>query len=101
MTKKLWSELLVQDTSYLRAAVRLGELGFRLLPRDGWRSLALAAAMGLAFGAYMALADSFVFPSIVPEVQRALLGHERVRFDEDDCIELEKFQWQPSRKRSE
>ncbi len=56
----------------MTAAVRLGELGFRLLPRDGWRSLALAAAMGLAFGAYMALADSLVFPSIVPEVQHVM-----------------------------
>lgn len=35
------------------------------------------------------------------EVQRALLRQERVKFDEDDCIDLEKFQWQPSRTRSE
>ncbi len=35
------------------------------------------------------------------EVQRALLRQERVRFDENDCIDLKKFQWQPSRRRSE
>jgi methylated-DNA-protein-cysteine methyltransferase-like protein len=35
------------------------------------------------------------------EVQRALLRQERVRFDGNDCIDLEKYQWQPSRKRSE
>jgi len=35
------------------------------------------------------------------EVQRALLRQERVKFDENDCIDLEKFQWRPSRTRSE
>lgn len=34
------------------------------------------------------------------ELQRALLRQERVKFDEKDCIDLEKFQWQSSRKRS-
>ena len=56
----------------MAVAVRLGDLGFALLPRRGWRSLALAAGLGLAFGAYMALADSLVFSSVIPEVQRAM-----------------------------
>ena len=64
--------------------VRLGDLCFRLLPRNGWRSLALALGLGLAFGAYMALADHFVFASAVPAVQRILLAQnslsERLAF---------------------
>ena len=34
------------------------------------------------------------------ELQRALLKRERVKFDEEDCIDLAKFQWQPTRRRS-
>jgi hypothetical protein len=59
----------------LAAPVRLGDLGFGLLPRHGWRSLTLAAGLGLAFGAYMALADHTVFAGAVPEVQRLTLAH--------------------------
>jgi methylated-DNA-protein-cysteine methyltransferase-like protein len=33
------------------------------------------------------------------ELQRALLKKERVKFDENDCIDLKKFQWQPLRTR--
>lgn len=50
-----------------------GELGFGLLPRNGWRSLTLAVVLGLAFGAWMALADTTVFASAYPEVQRQMV----------------------------
>jgi hypothetical protein len=36
-------------------------LGFTILPRNGVYSIALAVAVGLAYGAYMALADSLYF----------------------------------------
>ena len=55
-------------------SVRLGDLGFEILPRRGWRSLALAAGLGLVFGAYMALADRFLFASVVPQVQHTMLA---------------------------
>lgn len=42
-------------------------LGLRILPVCV-RSLGVALVAGLAFGVYMALADSFVFPGIVPTV---------------------------------
>ncbi len=58
----------------MAAAVRLSDLGFALLPRNGWRSLALAAGLGLAFGAYMAVADLTVFSGTIPPVQRAMLA---------------------------
>jgi hypothetical protein len=68
----------------LAGAVRLGDLGFALLPQRGWRSLALAAGLGLAFGAYMALADHFVFAGSIPAVQRIMLAEnpvsERLQF---------------------
>src|SRR5258708_3131650 len=60
--------------SCVAAMVRLGELGFILLPRRGWRSLVLAVAAGLAFGVYMAAADRLVFASVVPEVQHRMLA---------------------------
>jgi hypothetical protein len=60
----------------LAAAVRLGDLGFTLLPRRGWRSLGLAAVLGLGFGAYMALADHVLFAGAVPAVQRIALAQE-------------------------
>jgi hypothetical protein len=55
------------------APVRLVDLGFSLLPRWGWRSLALAAGLGLGFGGYMALADHTLFAGTIPEVQRITL----------------------------
>ena len=58
----------------LAAAVRLGDLGFALRPRHGWRSLVLAAGLGLAFGAYMAMADLTVFSGIIPPVQTTMLA---------------------------
>ncbi|MEO6718454.1 MAG: hypothetical protein ABIM50_14565, partial [Novosphingobium sp.] len=58
----------------MAATVRLGDPGFAVLPRRGWRSLALAAGLGLAFGGYMALADRFVFAGAIPAVQRIMLA---------------------------
>ena len=58
----------------MAGAVRLGDLGFALLPRRGWRSLALALGLGLVFGAYMALADSTVVASAVPASQHTMLA---------------------------
>ena len=57
----------------MAAEARLGYLGFALLPRSGWRSLELAAGLGLAFGAFMAVADHFVFAGDIPAVQRVML----------------------------
>lgn len=56
------------------AAIRLGALDYHLLPRQGWRSLALAIALGVGFGAYMAIADRTVFAAAIPEAQRATLA---------------------------
>jgi len=50
-------------------------LGFTILPRNGVYSIALAVAVGLAYGAYMALADSFVFHNIIPPSQTALIAN--------------------------
>ncbi len=50
------------------------DLGFGILPRQGLRSLTLALGAGLAFGAYMALADSTLFAGVVPEVQRQMVA---------------------------
>lgn len=47
-----------------------------MLPRRGWRSLGLAAALGLGFGVYMALADHVFFAGAVPAVQRIALAQE-------------------------
>jgi len=58
----------------LAAPVRLGDLGFSLLPRRGWRSLVLAAGLGLAFGLWMAMADHYLFAGAVPAVQRITLA---------------------------
>lgn len=52
----------------------LADTGFTLLPRHGLRSLGIAAGTGLAFGAWMALADATVFSSIVPQVQRDMVA---------------------------
>ncbi len=51
----------------------LRSLGLHLGLRRGARSLLIGAACGLAFGAYMALADTAVFRSAVPQVQHVLL----------------------------
>ena len=45
-----------------------------MLPRRGWRSLALAAGLGLAFGTYMAVADRFLFSAGIPQVQQVSLA---------------------------
>ncbi|MEJ6008724.1 hypothetical protein [Novosphingobium aquae] len=47
----------------------LTDINYSLLPRQGLRSLGIAAGAGLAFGAWMAFADTTVFASVVPQVQ--------------------------------
>src|SRR4051812_26589325 len=48
-------------------------LGLRILPAD-LRSVLIATAAGLAFGAYMAGADALLFRSVVPPAQSALVA---------------------------
>ena len=47
----------------------LRDLGLELSLRRGGRSAVIALACGLAFGAWMALADATVFRAAIPEVQ--------------------------------
>jgi hypothetical protein len=48
---------------------RLADLGLGIVPRNFTSSMALAIAVGLLFGTYMALADRFLFSTVVPEFQ--------------------------------
>jgi hypothetical protein len=50
-------------------------LGLGLTLREGWRSLGVAVAAGLAFGAWMALADATVLRGAVPHVQHWMVGN--------------------------
>ncbi|MFM5929428.1 MAG: hypothetical protein ACKOPQ_00800 [Novosphingobium sp.] len=52
----------------------LTDIDFTLLPRHGLRSLGIAAGAGLAFGAWMALADASLFQSVVPQVQHDMVA---------------------------
>lgn len=54
--------------------LRPRELGFFLTFRHGTRSLRLAALAGLVFGLWMAVADTWLFASVVPPVQHELLA---------------------------
>jgi len=53
----------------------LDSLGLSLTLRHGWSSLAVALAAGLAFGCWMALADTTFLRSAVPEVQHWMVAH--------------------------
>ena len=53
--------------------LRPRELGFALTLRHGLRSLMLALGAGLAFGLWMAMADTWLFAAAVPPVQHAML----------------------------
>ncbi|MGE3691942.1 MAG: hypothetical protein AB7F98_11240 [Novosphingobium sp.] len=53
--------------------LRPRELGFVLTLRHGARSLLLALGMGLAFGVWMAAADTWLFSAAVPQVQHDML----------------------------
>jgi hypothetical protein len=59
--------------SPLRLLAPWHRLGLTLLPREGWRKLALAAAIGLGFGVWMAVADAILFRPIVPAAQTAFV----------------------------
>ncbi len=50
------------------------DTGFSLYPRQGARSLAIGLGAGLAFGCWMALADSTLFGAAVPPSQHAILA---------------------------
>lgn len=50
-------------------------LGLSLTLRHGLRSLAIAVAAGMAFGAWMALADATFFRGAVPDVQHWMVAH--------------------------
>lgn len=52
----------------------LSDIDFSLLPRRGLRSLGFAAGAGLAFGAWMAIADASIFASVVPQLQRDMVA---------------------------
>lgn len=56
-------------------APRLRDLGLSLTLSEGARSLVVAVAAGLAFGAWMALADATLFRSAVPHVQHWMVAH--------------------------
>lgn len=49
------------------------QTGLSILPRRGWRSLALAGLLGMGFGLYMALADRLVFAGAVPPMQHMMV----------------------------
>lgn len=50
------------------------DTGFSLYPRQGARSLVIGLGAGLAFGGWMALADSIFFASVVPPSQHVVLA---------------------------
>ncbi|MCW1403487.1 hypothetical protein OKA06_14630 [Novosphingobium sp. MW5] len=50
------------------------DIDFSLLPRRSLRSLGIAVGAGLAFGAWMALADASIFASVVPQVQHDMVA---------------------------
>ncbi|MFM5906403.1 MAG: hypothetical protein ACKOPO_02240 [Novosphingobium sp.] len=52
----------------------LSDIDFSLLPRLGLRSLGIAAGAGLAFGAWMGIADASIFPSVVPQLQHDMVA---------------------------
>jgi len=52
----------------------VGGLGLTLTARDGLHSLAIAIAAGLAFGAWMALADASFLGGAVPAVQHEMVA---------------------------
>lgn len=56
------------------AMLRPRELGFYLTFRHGTRSLWHAVLAGLIFGVWVAVADTWLFASIVPQAQREMLA---------------------------
>ncbi|MFC3174803.1 hypothetical protein ACFOD9_11125 [Novosphingobium bradum] len=52
----------------------LRDLGLCLTLREGGRSLAVAVACGLTFGAWMALADATMLRGAVPPIQREMVA---------------------------
>jgi hypothetical protein len=48
-------------------------LGLRVLPQDGLWPIVTAVMLGLAFGAYMAVADAFLFRAVVPASQTMMV----------------------------
>ena len=56
------------------AMLRPRELGFALTLRHGGRSLRQAIVLGLVFGLWMAIADTWLFSGVVPRGQHVMLA---------------------------
>ena len=56
------------------ALLRPRELGLFLTFRHGTRSFRIAVIAGLAFGVWMAIADTWLFAGVVPRVQHEMLA---------------------------
>jgi Type II CAAX prenyl endopeptidase Rce1-like len=65
----------------LRYAIREWDyLGLKILPQRGVGSIAIAVVFGLAFGAYLASADAFIFRAFIPAWQTEMVtGTSSVR----------------------